>query len=390
MTKHLGIFSLVFGLVSTGSAATGTFDSIHQQYQSIRAVGMGGAFAAVANDYSAWAYNSAAYSRFTEGQMQVAPVDVAGSLGFQDFNNKIQGLSGTGGGASNLASVVNTLNSLYGSQYQVRVKLLEMSWARPNWGVAFVPADLTIDMAVHNQGAPALDIRAYADTTLAYGFGKNIKNESLGLLSWGVTAKAIMREYASKELNALDVATSSNTLSQNDMTSGATGDFDLGLLYTPYLPEGNAWDWIRGSRPTFALVGRNLLDGGFTTRALTNGFSTVNQPEQLYRVFDVGSRFEIPKFWIFGGRFAFDERDINHPAWNWQKGMHAGFEFDWMMTSWWKGQWRVGYGQGCPSAGFSALFTVFRLDLAYFGENVGSINNPQQNQMFELRLVGEL
>jgi len=348
---------------------------------------MGGAFAAVANDYSALFYNPAAYARFTEGQVQIAPVDAAASLGFQSFYSQIQGLNGQSG---NLTAVVNTLNGLYGNQYQLRAKLLEMAWARPGWGIAFIPADLTVDMAVHNLGAPGLDVRAYVDSTLAYGFGKNIKNESLGLLSWGITTKAIMREYASKQLNALDVATSSSVVSQNDLTNGLTGDLDLGFLYTPYLPQGTTWDWIRPSRPTFALVGRNLVNEGFTTRVLTSGFSKVNQPEQLYRVYDVGSKFDIPKFSIFGGRFALDERDIGHPYFNWQKGLHAGFEFDWMMTSWWKGQWRVGYGEGYPSAGFSALFTVFRLDLAYYSENVGSQSIPQQNQMVEVRLVGEL
>jgi hypothetical protein len=388
MTKHLGIFALVLGLGLPVFAAQGSFVNIHEQYQSIRAIGMGGAFAAVADDTTALFYNSAAYARFSEGQVQLSLLDLAASLNFQNFYNQVSGLSGQG--SSNIAAVVNTLQGLYGNQYQARIKLLEAAWARPHWGIAFVPADFTLDMAVHNQGAPALDVRAYADTTFAYGYGKNIKNETLGLLSWGITTKAIMREYASKEMNALDVATNSNIVSSQDASNGFTADIDLGLLFTPYLPQGAGWDWIRGSRPTFALVGRNLLDEGFSTRVLSSGFSTVNQPDQLYRVFDLGSRFEIPKFWIFGGRFAFDERDIGHPLWDWQKGLHAGFEFDWMMTSWWKGQWRVGYGGGYPSAGFSALFTVFRLDLAYYGENVGSINNPQSNQMVELRMTAEL
>jgi hypothetical protein len=386
VTKHLAIFALVFGL-ALPVLGQGTFVNIHQQYQSIRATGMGGAFAAVADDTSALFYNPAAYARFDRGDVQLSLIDAGVSVSGPSFYNQVNALSGQG--TSNVANIVNTLDGFYGNQYSARVKLLETAWARPNWGIAFIPSDVTVDMAVHNQGAPALDVRAYTDTTFAYGYGKNIKNETLGLLSWGITGKAIMREYANKQMNALDVATNSNLVSMQDASSGLTADFDLGLLFTPYLPQGIGWDWIRGSRPTFALTGRNLLDEGFSTRAL-GGFSTANQPEQLYRVFDVGSRFEIPKFWIFGGRFAFDERDLGHPLWDFQKGTHAGFEFDWMMTSWWKGQWRVGYGGGYPSAGFSARFTIFRLDLAYYGENVGSSNNPQSNQMMELRMTAEL
>lgn len=389
MTKHLGFLTLVFGLVSSSVfAAEGTFSNIHQQYQSIRAAGMGGAFSAVANDYTAMFYNPAAFARFTEGQMQLAPVDLTLTPSFIDFYNDITKIQGSG--ASQFTNIANTLNRYYGNQYQVRMKLIEMFWARPNWGIGFIPADVTMDFAIQNQGLPALDIRLYADTTFGYSYAKNFVNESLGLLSWGVTTKAILREYASKELNAIDLATSSSSVSSSDLMDGMTADVDLGLLYNPYFPEGTFGDIMRKARPTFSLVGRNLLDGGFGTRVLKISKTQAGTPEKLFRVFDVGARFEIPKFWIFGGRFAIDERDINHPLFNWKKGTHLGFEFDWTMSSWWKGQWRAGYGQGFFSAGFSALFSVFRLDLATFAEDVGSYDNPKENRMYQIKLVGEL
>lgn len=390
MTKHLPFFALVLGLALPTFATTGLFTNIHHQYQSTRAMGMGDAFTAVANDPSALFYNPAAYARFTEGNVILAPIDASVSTGGPGFYNQVQGLSGSG--PSNVSNIVSTLSSLYGSQYGARVKILEADWARPGWGMALVPADVTLDLAVNNQVAPAVDLRAYGDTTLAFGFGKSIKNDTLGLLSWGATIKGIQREYVSTEVNALDLAASStalnNALSSGNLSSGFTADVDLGLLFTPYLSE-TAPEWFRSTRPTFAFVGRNLVDSGFGTQFFKLSGQN-GTPEQLYRVFDVGSKFEIPKFWIFGGRFALDERDIGHPQFNWRRGSHAGLEFDWSVASWWKGQWRAGYGEGYWSAGFSALFAVFRLDLATYAEDVGTYAAPVQNRMFEVKIAADL
>ena len=381
------LFASITSVFQLAWATEGTFTNIHQQYSSTRVNGMGGAFAAIANDESAIFYNPAGLARINDGKIQTSLIDASVSSNFFDFNTQLQKNSGSG--ATGVASLAAMLNTFYGNQYNVRLKFFETNWIRPGWGVSFIPADVTIDMAVQKQGAPALDIRMYADTTLAYSFARNIHNVSLGLLSWGVTAKAILREYTNKELNALDIATSSTTISNTDIYDGITGDLDFGMLYNPYLPDSESWDWVRSMRPTFAFVGRNLIDSGFSARVLKISTVQTGQPEKLYRAFDIGTRLEIPKFWIFGGRFALDERDIMHPNFNAKRGMHMGFEFDWTVTNWWKGQWRVGYGQNFWSAGFSALFTAFRLDLATYGEDVGSFDTPKENRILQLKASGE-
>ena len=391
MTKHLSIWALVLSLGNLAHAAVATFTNIHHQYQSIRALGMGDAFTAVANDTSALFYNPAAYARFQEGEVNLALIDVEGSYNLPTLQSQAQGLFGTG--TANVSNIVSTLNQMYGNQYGARVKALEVGWARPGWGMAFVPADVTTDFGVSNQAAPALDVRAYGDTTFGFAIGRTIRNQNAGLLSWGLTFKGIQREYLSTEVNAFDIATSSSasqavtnsiTTGGGTLSDGFTLDTDLGFLYTPYMPEW-MWDWVREARPTFAIVGHNLVDEGFSNQYFKINPSN-GTPEQLYRVFDFGTRFEIPQFWIFGGRFAIDERDYNHPQFNWKRGFHAGFEFDWTVTSWWKGQWRAGYQNGDGTAGFSALFTIFRLDLATYSEDVGTYLNPKPNREYELKM----
>jgi hypothetical protein len=391
MTKHLSILALVFSLGSVAFAGPAVFTNIHHQYESIRALGMGDAFTAIANDESALFYNPAAYARFTEGNLKLSLIDVAGSANLPTLQNYVNTF--TGSGASNTANVVQALNAMYGNQYSFRIKPLETAYARPNWGFAFVPADITTDFGVNAQAAPALSVRAYADSTLGVGYGRTIRNQSIGLLSWGTTVKFIQREYVSTEVNALDIATSSDsstalkssiTNGGGIMSDGYTTDVDLGMLYTPYWPE--SWNTIREMRPTLGIVGHNLIDGGFGQQF----FKTSPQngtPEQLYRVWDIGTRFEMPRSWWVKGRFAIDERDYDHPQFNWKKGFHTGAEIDWGLSSWWKGQWRFGWSENALTGGFSALFTVFRLDIATFAEDIGTYNNPVTNRVYELRLV---
>jgi len=391
MTKHLFLFTLVFGLGSLSLAAgRATFTSIHQNYQSIRAAGMGGAFAAVANDETAIFYNPAVFARFTEGKMQGVLLDASVTDSFSIFANNISNAVNSG----NPLTIANFLQGEMGHTYYGRLKLIEMSWVRPNWGVTFIPADFSLDLQMdnylYNDGnpvipdSPPLNLRYFLDTTLAFSYAGTIKNESFGLLNIGTTLKGILRQYMNRNIKVDDPSTS---ITDADKTDGLGYDVDVGMLFTPYLPEGEGWNWLRAMKPTFALVGRNLLDSGFSNKMILK--SSTFEPEKLYRVYDFGMRFEIPQFWIFGGRFAIDQRDMGHPYANARRSFHAGFEFDWTMTSWWKGQWRVGSGQGYASAGFSALFSVFRLDLATYGEDVGTLSTPKENRIYQLKMSGE-
>lgn len=80
-----------------------------------------------------------------------------------------------------------------------------------------------------------------------------------------------------------------------------------------------------------------------------------------------------------------DIRDIMHPKFSLKKGLHLGFEFDWTMTSWWKGSYRVGLSQSYLSAGVSAMFSVFNLDVVTYGEDVGTYSTPVENRVYMLR-----
>jgi hypothetical protein len=242
-----------------------------------------------------------------------------------------------------------------------------------------------MDLSVHSSVGPAVQTTVYADSTLAFGYGDRVKGFEYGRLSWGVTGKAIHRGFFSRNVNFVELATDPNLVSDEDLSAGFGLDADLGLLWTPQIPEEGLLSLLQYTKPTFGLVLRNALETDFSMKSSLFGQESVQRPEKMHRVLDLGTRWEYPSFWIFGGRGVLDIRDINHPNFNMRKGLHLGFEFDWSMYSWWKGQYRIGLNQGFWTAGLSAMFSIFNLDLVSYANDIGSFSKPKESRVWMLR-----
>ncbi len=381
----LALFAMTAG-AHAWADDSGVSNTIHHQYVSPRALGMGDAFVAVANDYNALFYNPAGLARREDGELNLF-FDLAASAKFatagKDFNDA--GAT-TGTDTDKLTAEIAAIEKYYGKTFSLRASPLNGVLVRPGWGVAFIPMDLSIEMTMHQNVGPAINLSVYGDSTLALGYGSDFRGLSAGRMSWGVTGKLVNRGFFSKTVTALELAANPNLVTAQDLREGYTVDADLGWLFTPSLPAEGIFSYLRLARPTFGAVVRNVGETGFK-----NSFKLINKlqteaPEKLYRVLDLGTKWEYPSAWIFGGRGVLDIRDINHPYWNWHKGTHLGFEFDWAVSSWWKGNYRVGLSQGYVTAGISALFTIFNLDLATYSEDVGTFSQPVENRMYMLRL----
>jgi hypothetical protein len=115
-------------------------------------------------------------------------------------------------------------------------------------------------------------------------------------------------------------------------------------------------------------------------------FNVVNEeadePEKLHRRIDLGSAWHFGKWWVFEPKLAFDVRDILHPNWSFIKGLHAGAELYWRMFNWWKGYWSFGVNQGYYTAGFGARMAWFQLDVATFGEEVGTNSEKIESRRY--------
>lgn len=371
----------VNALANEGLSAT-----IHHLYQSSRALGMGDAFVAVANDYNAIFYNPAGLARRDDGQVNLG-IEFGGSPNSLKFYNDLNDIQNSNDSDSDKQTrILNLIEKNYGETYSIRLTPLQAAWVRPKWGLAFVPADVSIEMAMHQQVGPAVNTTVYADSYLALGYGDDVHSISHGRLSWGVTGKFVNRGWASKSLSAIELAADSEVIKKEDLKEGYTVDADVGLLWTPELPSEGLMSWLRATRPTFGLVVRNVAETGFGQSMKLLNKEETTAPEKLYRVFDVGTRWEYPSAWIFGGRGVLDVRDIGHPNWNWRKGTHLGFEFDWAVTTWWKGQYRVGLNQGFWTAGVSAEMGIFNLDLYSYANDVGSFSTAKESRVYAAKL----
>ncbi|MGZ3794140.1 MAG: hypothetical protein ACXVCP_17435 [Bdellovibrio sp.] len=362
--------------------------TIHHQYQAPRALGMGDAFVAVANDYTAIFYNPAGLARREDGQLNFS-MSYAATSGILTFYNEYNDINGskTMTETQKQTEYLKLIERHYGDVYSIRLSPLESAWVRPKWGVALIPADVSIEMAMHKGFGPVMNTTVYADTTLALAYGDDLHWFDYGRFSWGFTGKFINRGFFSKSLSAIDLASSTDIVKKEDLLEGYTVDGDLGFLWTPELPDSGLWSVLRLARPSFGAVVRNVAESGFgSSLKLINKDKQNGTPEKLYRVLDVGTRWEYPSMWIFGGRGVLDVRDIGHPDFNWRKGLHAGFEFDWTVTSWWKGQYRVGISQGFWTAGISAELGIFNLDLVSYADDVGTKNLPIESRVYATRL----
>jgi hypothetical protein len=371
----------------TAQAQDGVSFTIHHLYQSPRALGMGDAFTAVANDYSALFYNPAGLARRDEGQVNLS-INAGASPGIKTFVDEIDAIQNDPAldEPAKSTALYELIQSHYGDTYGLRLAPLEGMWVRPKWGIGFVPADISVEITPHRHVGPSIDTTIYADSYLVFGYGDDIKSVDYGRLSWGVSGKFVNRGWASLAIEATELAANSQVISEDDLLEGYTVDADVGFLWTPDLPSEGFWSWLTLTRPTVGLVVHNIAETGFgQTMNLINKEKT-EAPEKLYRVVDVGTRWEYPSMWVFGGRGTLDVRDIGHPNFNWRRGLHLGLEYDWSMYTWWKGHYRVGLNQGFWTAGLSAELGIFNLDFVSYAEDVGTYSTPVESRQYAVKL----
>lgn len=220
----------VFLLSLSSQAAQSLSTKIQSPYGSIRALGMGDAFTAVADDYSLIMYNPAGFARKKHNEIQVTLLGAGVSPDTLSVTKDITDASNTQGTDSQKAQAVsNVLEKYYGKSLGGKAQALELFWVRKGWGLALLPMDLTVDVVIDRQLGPAVDLNVKGDTTAAIGFGKDITKT----IDVGLTAKYVHRVSVEEIVPALELATNPNVLSSKRFREGTAFDFDLGFMWTP-------------------------------------------------------------------------------------------------------------------------------------------------------------
>ncbi len=373
MTRKL-VFMVLILLMSQSAWSQSLYSGIRRGFEGTRANGMGGAFTAVADDNTAIFYNPAGISQLEKGESNwFIKADADPEIkSFYDDIDEAKDVT-----PSNVASIAKVISDNYGSHYSVRAPSVGFLWARPSWGVAVIPMDLSIDMGLHRSVGPSVNLTAIQDTTIAFTKNWQIKKwHKMGTFNVGVTAKAIYRLNVDEIVDVATISQDGDIFDIEDAKEGMTVDADVGFLWK------GPW---QSYNPSAAVVIRNIGDYGYFANFELIGEGT-GDPENLNRTIDLGYAMDLPSWWVWSSKVAFDIRDILHPNWNLQKGIHLGAEFMWEVASWFRGGWRAGLNQGYWTAGFTGEFGVFKLDLASYGEEVGVEGSQIENRRFMVEM----
>ncbi len=348
--------------------------AIHQDYMSIRAAGMGNAFTAVSDDYSTMFYNPAGLASLKNGTINMFIMGgISGS--FLELSNDVKNVGGATETQKN-ANMSALIQSKYDSDYFSRVGLGAI-WARPRWAVAIIPLDFELNMSIHQGVGPTVNVEGNQTTTIAYAYGRHVKWHEKHEWSWGATVKGMYRGFVAKNISATELAGNPEFFKGSDAKEGLGIDADISLMFEPKYEKG----FMSFAAPTFVMAIRNLADLGFKQNMhFFNKEST--EPPEAGRRLDFGSKWQLPSWKIFTVRGMVDVRDIGHKYWNYMKGLHVGAEFEWNISRWWRGGWRLGLNQGYWTAGFTGKILTFMLDLATWGEEVGTLENTTENRRY--------
>ncbi len=357
------VFALFVLSVTTHASETLNY-GIHQHYITPRAMGMGNTFSGI-DDYNVLFYNPAGLAYLEEKTMHIG-IGAGVSPDFIDFGKEISDIADSDkDDADKTQDISDFLKSKYGETYTARLPRLNFIYTRPRWGIALIPVDLSITLMPHQLAGPALDVTAYQDTTLAFGWAKKSKKN----FSWGFLGKAIYRANVDRSLLAIDLIGDGDVVRDEDFREGMTVDFDAGVMWSPFKDKTEGV--FRKVKPTFSAVVRNLLDYGFTSNfEIYNEGSS--EPEKLHRRIDLGSKWEFPQFSVFKPSLMIDVRDILHEHWSFGKGFHTGTELQYKVGRGLFGSIQAGLNQMHWTAGLGIQTYFFKLELTSFAEEYGT------------------
>lgn len=353
---------------SFGSEAL--FFGIRNQFNGTRALGMGGAFTAIADDNTAIFYNPAGLMQLPGGESNwFTKLDV--DTDALQMYEEVEKARDENGDTQSIQEISDLLEGNYGKHFAIRTPSLGWLWARPTWGVGVVPTDLSVDVGLHQSVGPLVNLRAINDTTVAFTYNHEFLNFKYGRLSVGATTKLIYRLELNRQISVIDV-NNDDIFQVREAKEGLTVDADVGVLWI------SPWEKYQVKA---GLVVRNIGSYGYLAQFDAVGVES-GAPGKLFRSFDVGTAVELPEVWKFGHRLALDFRNLGHPNGSLRKSFHLGYEFSGQVASWLRGALRLGLHQGYFTAGWTGEFAIFRLDLATYSDEVGVEGSRIENRRY--------
>lgn len=349
--KYFYLIVLSVGLSVSASAARVT-----EFNTSVRALGMGNAFTAVASDLNALFYNPAGIARSQTFNWHVLDVK-AGASGLSAYQS-IQN-------AQNSSNFANQIESLYGQAVWLGGGAAT-GVSSPLFAAA-VYQSVDVEMSVDNPAYPMVNVNGVSD--FGYAVGAALPFSPFAQAGMGV--KWIRRMGANRSFGASDVGTlSPSTILDQLKNQGVGYGLDLGLNFQ--IPGPMA-------RGLFGIAWKNIGVTSFAADPST-GISPPSEPDNL----TVGTavEFSLPLVKITP---AIDFTNLNRGDIQLTEKVNFGVEIGLPLID-----IRGGFHQGYYTLGAGFEFGLFHLDLATYGTELGEYAGQKEDRRYLVQLSVDL
>ena len=358
--KTLLPFMVVIGSsISWGTSAG--FNERRENYKSLRYLGMGGAAIAVANDETSIAINPAGLGKLRDDYGTIFDPEIElNSKGISAYNSKAYT------DPFSLKQVLGTMKTKVGSYFSSRGQVMP-SFVAKNFGIAILQK---YELTARATSATAVDTFYRDDLALLMGYNLRLFE---GRVKIGVTGKMISRV----EVDELGLDPTQSLNLKNLGTAGfakaGTGfGFDTGILLAA------PWKWL----PTLGAVYHDVGGMSFNQSTMKRLSTSTSDPAQVKGDLDVGiSLFPIQSNDV-RSTFAIEYRSLLGTETDKAKLMHFGYELNYGDVLF----FRAGYHQRYWTSGIELSSERFQLQLASYGEEIGTSTSPKEDRRWAFKL----
>jgi len=233
--------AMIFALLTGVNTLSLFGDEPQHIRQSLRALGMGNAFTAVANDENALFYNPAGLQLLQQHIVEIISLNAT-------MNQNMIDMSSESGNDANAF-----LGKLIGEKVYTELNLGLLSISGPGWGYSIF-GSYALDATVRNPTVPYLDLKTYVQYGAVGGLAFDFLDERLDI---GVAVKVISRNGIGKEVHIVDFLDDDfGDEIQDEFDTKSNFASDVGALYH--------FDQLYNFAPRLSLVIRNIggLDFG--------------------------------------------------------------------------------------------------------------------------------
>lgn len=344
------LFAILYTCASQAQVVSG-------RHRNVRALGMGDAYVAVANNTESLFYNPASLGRSGYYWRILDPA--FGMNGLDSFSN-LQSLQS--------GDFAQAMQDLAGNNIWIGVGG-KTAATFGYFGAAYY-YDIDINLSVDNPVNPSLDVSYFYDNGVILGVGFPI----LPVFHMGLTLKRVNRTGGEETFGPdmiADIASGSQSTSAITGAISNTGvGYGMDLGFNFYIPAPTT--------PTISLVWK---DFGNTSFVNVDG-GTAPPSDQANMTLGFAMNLDLPGLSFIP---AIEYRHMNRSDIPFSKKLHLGAEFGIPLFD-----FRGGFYQGYYTLGLGMSLGLLQIDMATWGEELGAYAGQKEDRRYMLQMTLEL